>query len=378
MKILIAPQTFKGSVSALDVASAVAKGVLRVIPNAQIVLLPLADGGEGTLDVLIHTFGGTLFATEASGPLGECLEVPWGVTVNSLTIIEAAKICGLTMLPPEKRNPNHTTTFGLGEVIKSALDKGMRDFFIGIGDSAVNDGGTGMAKALGVRFLDSEGRDLPLGGGALSQLRHIDTAGLDPRIKESSFLAGCDVINPLIGNKGASLTFSRQKGATKEMSLCLENGLTNFANIVKQDLNIEVSHLRCGGAAGGTGAGLHAFLNADLQIGIDWIMEKIEFSRLVEDVDLIITGEGCIDIKTSYGKTAFGVANAAKSKRIPVIAISGMFGSGAEELHNCGIDAIIPISFARVAPPENSFELIAQASEEALRCLYIGKNMNSR
>lgn len=377
MKILIAPQTFKGSVSAMDVASAVAKGVLRVCPNAQIVSIPLADGGEGTLDVLIQSFGGTIFATEASGPLGDSVEVPWGLTVNSLTIIELAKICGLTMLSLEQRDPFNTTTFGLGEVIKSALDKGMRDFFIGIGDSAVNDGGTGMAKALGVRFLDSEGSDLPLGGGALSQLRHIDTMDLDPRIKESRFIVGCDVINPLIGNKGASLTFSRQKGATKEMSLYLENALINFAAVVKQDLNIEVSKLKCGGAAGGTGAGLHAFLNADLRIGIDWIMEKIGFSHLIEGVDLIITGEGSIDTKTSYCKTAFGVAKVAKSKGIPVIAISGMFGSGAEDLHACGIDAIIPISFARVDPPANSFELIAQATEEALRCLAIGKNMNS-
>jgi glycerate kinase len=376
MKILISPQSFKGSMSALDVSLAIVKGVLRVFPDAEIISMPLADGGEGTLDVLVQFQGGAIFAVQATGPLGEMIEVPWGVTAgSSLAVIELAKVCGLSLIAPEQLNPLLTTTFGLGEVIEDALDRGMRHFFIGLGDSATNDGGTGMAKALGARFLDSDGVDLPLGGGALAKLSRIDLSGLDPRLKESQFIIGCDVNNPLLGEKGASLIYSLQKGAGKEEALQLEEALKNLAAVIEQDLGIDVRQIPSGGAAGGAGAGLHAFLHGELQVGVDWIMEKIRFARLLEGVDLVITGEGCIDSKTVFGKAPVGVAKLAKSQNIPVLAIAGMVGDGAESLHFYGIDAMIPISFTKIEPQANSFELIAQATEEAMRCLEMGKKI---
>ena len=376
MKILVAPQAFKGCMSALDVASAISKGIKRAFPNAMILSAPLADGGEGTLDVLVQSQGGTIFATQATGPLGDSIEASWGVMSNhSLAVLELAKICGITLLQPNQRDPLLTTTFGLGEVIKDALDKGMRHFFIGLGDSATNDGGAGLAKALGVRFLDSDGADLPLGGGALSRLRQIDMSDLDPRLNECRFIVGCDVDNPLLGPEGASLIYSEQKGGTKESALELEEALTNFADVVARDLGVDVHHLRGGGSAGGTAAGLHVFLHGELHVGVDWIMEKIEFAKLLESVDLVVTGEGCIDSKTAYCKTPVGVAKLSKSRGIPVLAITGMIGPGGENLHFYGIDAIIPISFTPIEPPANSFELIAQAAEEAMRCLEMGSKM---
>jgi glycerate 2-kinase len=379
LKIVIAPQAFKGSASASDVATAIAQGIHRVFPNALLSIVPVADGGDGTLDVLIQAIGGRIHHIRTINAFGDEIDAPWGVTCDGKTaIIELAQICGIAMLPSQKRNPIVTTTYGVGEVIQAALDQNIRQFFIGLGGSATNDAGTGLVKALGVRFLDAKGQDLPSGGGALADLQRIDVSGLDPRIHEAQIFAGCDVVNPLLGPTGASLVYSAQKGATSAMSIQLEKALTHFAEIVKRDLGYEIGNLWSGGAAGGTGAALSLFLSATLGLGIDWILDKIGFSRFLDGVDLVITGEGRFDVQTGYHKAPLGVAKRAKALDIPIMAITGSVGKGFIHEYQQEIDAVIPIAFTSIKPPQNTLNLIALATEEAMRCLKIGRGRSDK
>lgn len=376
MKVVVAPQTFKGSISALEVARAMSEGIRRVVPDAEVVLVPVADGGDGTLETLVEGSGGQIRTCEVTGPLGERITARWGAMGDGNTaMIEMARTSGLALVPVERRNPLITTTYGLGEAILTALDAGFRRFIIGIGGSATNDAGAGMAQALGIRLLDRDGRDLPFGGAALARLERIDTSGLDPRAHESQFRVACDVNNPLTGPRGASAIYGPQKGATPEMVKQLDEALKRFAEVVRRDIGADINDLPGAGAAGGLGGGLVAFLNAELRPGVDIVLETVGLAQKLQNADLVITGEGSLDHSTVYNKAPVGVAARAKALGIPVVAISGSLGQGYYGVHHHGIDAAAAITFAPMTLDEASrraAELITAVTEEAFRFMKVG------
>ncbi|MEH7107842.1 glycerate kinase family protein [Bacillus sp. JJ1764] len=344
MKFVLAPDSFKESMTAKKAALAMEKGIKKVFPDAECVLVPMADGGEGTLESLVNLFNGELIQTEVIGPLGKQIFAEYGLLSEGQTaVIEMARASGLELLTSEERNPLITTSYGTGELIKHALDQGVRRFLIGIGGSATNDGGVGMLQALGVSFKDENGGELEFGGGALHRLHTIDISGLDERLKNAQIDVACDVTSPLIGETGASVIFGPQKGATPEMVKELDQNLTHYANMIKQQLNHDIAWMPGAGAAGGLGAGLMAFLHAKLKKGIDLV---IEYSRLEERIigsDYVFTGEGSMDSQTLFGKTPSGVAAIAKKHSVPVIAFAGKVGDGAEALYEHGITGIFGI-----------------------------------
>ncbi|MFZ5943259.1 MAG: glycerate kinase [Bacillota bacterium] len=343
-KIIIAPDSFKGSMTAKEAADAMEKGIKSVLPDAEVLKIPMADGGEGTVETLVDATMGQIVSIKVLDPLGSEVESYFGILGDGRTaVIEMALASGLTMLPSDKRNPLITTTYGTGQIIKTALDKGCREFIIGIGGSATNDGGVGMAQALGVKFLNKEGREIGFGGGCLKDIVKIDMAQIDPRVKNSLFKVACDVDNPLCGPRGASHVFGPQKGATPEMVEFLDESLEHLADMILGDLGKDVKDQPGAGAAGGLGAGLMAFCGAKLQRGIELVIEATKLEEKAADADLVITGEGQIDFQTVHGKTPYGVAQAAKKKNIPVIAIVGSIGSGIDVLYGKGIDAVFSI-----------------------------------
>ena len=378
MKIVIAPDSFKESLTAEQVAEAMRDGVLRAAPEAHVRLVPMADGGEGTVQSLVDATGGRFDTVEATDPLGGKITARFGILGDGKTAaIEMAAASGLALVPPEKRNPRITTTAGTGDMIREALDDGARDFIVGIGGSATNDGGTGMAAALGVRFLDADGKCLPPGGAALATLDRIDMSGLDERVGESTFHVACDVDNPLTGPHGASATYGPQKGATPEMVKELDACLGRLARVVQRDLGTDVEHLAGAGAAGGLGAGLVAFLGATLGPGVDLVLEAVNFREIVRDADLVITGEGGLNHQSARGKTPVGVARAAKEFGLPVVALCGSVRDGYEAVHAEGIDAVLPIVNGPMSLEDafaNAGDLIAQAAQETVRLFLAGRN----
>ena len=376
MKILIAPDSFKGSVFAPEAARAMADGVRRALPDAETVLVPVADGGDGTLETLVETSGGEIRSTEVTGPLGERLTAQWGAMGGGETaVIEMARTSGLALVPLDRRDPLTATTYGLGEAIGAALDAGYRRFILGIGGSATNDGGAGMAQALGVRMLDAGGGDLPFGGAALAALDRIDLSGLDPRAAESQYLVACDVSNPLTGPEGASAVYGPQKGATAEMVERLDAALAHFAEIALRDLGADVSDVPGAGAAGGLGAGIMAFLKGQLRPGAEIVFEAVGLDRHLEGADLVITGEGSMDFQTVYQKAPIELARLARARGVPVIGISGSLGEGFGDVHFHGIDAVAAITRAPMTldeATENAAELIAGATEQAIRMMIAG------
>ena len=347
MKIVIAPQTFKGSISALDAAQAMRKGVLKAFPDADTLLIPVADGGDGTLETLVEGSDGQIRDAEVTGPLGELRTAEWGAMGDGETaVIEMARTSGLALVPRDRRDPLNATTYGLGEMIQAALDDGFRRFIMGIGGSATNDAGAGMAQALGVRLLDRDGNELPHGGAALANLSRIDMTGIDPRVAESDFLVACDVSNPLTGPEGASAIYGPQKGATPEMVKTLDAALLHFSEVVRRDIGADIDHLQGAGAAGGLGGGMVAFLNAVLRAGVDIVLDTEDLDAALEGADLVITGEGALDYQTIYSKAPIGVAERAKRRGIPVIAIAGTLGDRYRLVHEHGIDAAVSITNA--------------------------------
>jgi glycerate kinase len=345
MKIIIAPQAFKDFASAKTIAETIARGISRFFPTAQVVLSPIADGGDGTLDVLVDALKGTKHFCRAVDALGTARDVEWGTvpTTPASAVIELAKICGLAQMQPSQRNPSITTTYGVGETIRNALDQGCRRIFVGLGGSATNDAGTGLLHALGMRFLNAHGEELPAGGAALKNLHSIDSSFLDPRLKESHLIAGCDVQNPLLGPNGASSIYSPQKGATQEMVKQLESALKNFAAIASRDLSINIADVPGSGAAGGAAAGM-ILINAQIVSGVQWILEELDFPTSLKDADLVIVGEGCLDLQTTFQKGPMAVARMAKKNNIPVFAIVGCIGKGWEKNLDIGIDAVFAAS----------------------------------
>ena len=376
MKIVLAPDSYKGSLSARAVAEAMREGVLRVVPDAETVLVPVADGGDGTLETLVDSTGGAVESLTVTGPLGEPATAAWGALGDGNTaLVEMARTSGLAMVPLDRRDPRITTTYGLGEVIRAALDAGYRSFVIGIGGSATNDAGAGMAQALGARLLDANGAELPSGGAALTALDRIDLTGLDPRIVGSEVLVACDVSNPLTGPNGASAVYGPQKGATPSMVQELDAALENFASVVKRDVGASVRDVPGSGAAGGLGGGLIAFLGGRLERGVDIVLGVLNLEERLEGADLVITGEGCMDFQTVFDKAPVGVARRAAARGIPVIAVSGSHGDGFQHVHEHGIAAAAPIVCQPMTLEESSergAELVAQATEQALRFMRLG------
>ncbi|QNH10718.1 glycerate kinase [Xanthomonas sp. SI] len=343
MKIVIAPDSFKESLSALEAATQIEAGFREVFPAWSYVKVPVADGGEGTVAALVAATGGRVVGRTVTGPLGAPVEAFFGITGDGRTgIVEMAAASGLALVPAGRRDPLAATSYGVGELLLAALDAGARKLIVGVGGSASNDGGAGMTQALGVRLLDAHGRalDAGVGGGALARLARIDASGLDPRLRQCAIEVACDVDNPLTGPAGASAVFGPQKGATPALVAQLDANLQHYARVIETDLGIALAGLPGGGAGGGLGAALVAFLGAQLRPGADIVAEALGLDALVADADLVITGEGRLDRQSVHGKTPLGVARIARRHGKPVVAIAGGLGAGAELLHAHGIDAM--------------------------------------
>ena len=353
MKVLVAPDKFKGSLTALEAAQAIERGIRRAVPNARVILCPLADGGEGTVEAMTNVPGGQTVTVTVTGPLGGSVRSKFGILGLSIFspvnlahpgdaqltgIIEMALASGIALVPPDKRNPMITTTYGTGELIRAALNEGCRKIVIGIGGSATTDGGMGMAQALGVTFRDGNGVELGLGSGQyLSEIAEIDVSGTDKGLKNLKVVIASDVKNPLCGPDGAAMVYGPQKGATPEMVKMLDAGLEHYAKAIKKKFGIEVNDVPGAGAAGGLGAGLMAFLGAEMKSGVDVIMDTVNFDYKLTQVDLVVTGEGQIDKQTLFGKAVAGIAERAKAKGVPVIAIAGSVKKDAEPLRERGL-----------------------------------------
>jgi glycerate kinase len=347
MRVLVASDSFKGSLNSIRVGEAVAEGIRKVYPQADVRIIPIADGGEGTVEALVTAGRGRYLKKVVSSPLGEAIEAVMGLLPDGTAVIEMAAASGLPLVPKEKRNPLLTTTKGTGELIKSALDEGAGKILIGIGGSATNDGGAGVAQVLGARLLDHEGTELPPGGAALANLSAIDTTMLDPRLKDVEITVICDVDNPLCGPRGASAVYGPQKGATPDMVIQLDQCLNHFADVINQQLGRDIRNIPGAGAAGGLGGGLLAFVKAELKSGTEAVLDTIQFDGLVKDYDLVITGEGRIDAQSAYGKVPKGVGTRAQKQGKPVIAIVGSLGEGAEVMHEYGIQPSSRLSIVR-------------------------------
>ena len=373
--IAIAPDSFKGTLSAVQAAACMERGLRRALGRVSFRSVPMADGGEGTVRTIVAATGGRLVRRRVSDPLGRKRMAVFGLTGDGGTaVIEMAEASGLMLLKSSERNPLVTSTRGTGELIRHALDLGASRILIGIGGSATNDGGTGMARALGARFLDRRGEPIPEGGGALRRLARIDMSGLDPRLGQVMIEAACDVDNPLLGPRGAARVYAPQKGATPSMVRELERGLSRFAEVGRRDVGAAVADVPGAGAAGGLGAGLLAFLGARLRRGVEVVSEIVQLERRLAGCDLVVTGEGRMDGQTVHGKTPAGVAAVAARLGIPVIAICGSLGPDAQRVHEVGIAACF--SALREPVPEDELprrapRLLEDCAEEVGRLVII-------
>lgn len=384
MKIVIAPDSFKENLTSLEVATALEKGIKRVLPRAKCIKMPMADGGEGTVQSLVDATGGKIIKKEVVGPLGEPVTARYGILGDGQTAaIEMAEASGLPLVPKERRDPLKTTTYGTGELILDALDKGAKAIILGLGGSATVDGGAGMAQALGVRLLRKDKKPLEgyASGGLLDTIAHIDMSGIDPRIKGTRITLASDVENPLTGRKGAAYVFGPQKGATPKMVEVLDRNLKSLARVIKKELGIDVAALPGAGAAGGLGAGLVAFTGAKLRSGIELVVEATRLKDYLKGADLVITGEGRVDFQTAFGKTPAGVAKAAKRFRIPVIAIGGSLSDDAHGVFEHGIDGLASAAARDMDLAEalrHSREHLELAAERVIRLILIGMKMQRK
>ncbi|WP_313170054.1 glycerate kinase [Massilia oculi] len=358
MKIVIAPDSFKESLSALEAASAIEAGFREVFPDADYVKVPVADGGEGTVEAMVAATGGRQVVLQATGPLGRPVEAFYGLTGDESTaVIEMAAASGLELVAPDERDPLVATSRGTGELIRAALDAGARRFILGVGGSATNDGGAGMLQALGVGLLDARGAELAPGGGALALLDRIDVSRLDPRVNDCVFEVACDVSNPLVGPKGASAIFGPQKGATPGMVEQLDANLRHYAGVIARDLGQEVADIPGAGAGGGIAAAMLVFLKGRLRPGSEIVADAVGLDAVVRDADLVVTGEGRIDSQTVNGKTPIGVARVAGRHGKPVIAIGGCLANDASAVHAHGI----AVTFSTVMRAGTVAEVLAGA-----------------
>jgi glycerate kinase len=344
VKVVVAPNSFKGSLSASEAASAIARGVRQVFPDAEIVEVPVADGGEGTVAALVSAHDGVYRTAEVAGPLGDPVAAPYGLIEGGRTgVVELASASGLTLISLERRDPRKTSTYGFGQLLEEVRSAGVQQIIAGIGGSATNDGGAGMAQAVGYRLLDAAGKELPRGGSALARLERIDPAGIDPRWHAVKVKVASDVTNPLTGPLGASAVYGPQKGADPEAVGELDAALARLAAVIDRDLGKRVADVPGAGAAGGAGAGLIAFLDAVLVPGAPLVVDASGFDARLNGADLVITGEGRADAQTAYGKAPGEVAKRAQEARIPVLLIAGAKGPGWEALSDLGVTAIVTL-----------------------------------
>jgi glycerate kinase len=379
MKIVIAPDSYKESLPACEVAQAIESGFREIFPDAQYVKVPVADGGEGTVEAMIAATHGTVKTSRVTGPLGEPVDAMWGISGDGLTaFIEMAAASGLALVPAAQRNPLLTTSRGTGELILNALEQGAKSIIIGIGGSATNDGGAGMVQALGARLSDANGKELTAGGGSLISLNSIDIAGLDPRLAACSLRVACDVTNPLTGDLGASRVFGPQKGATDAMIVELDTSLAHYAEVIKKSLHIDVLNVPGAGAAGGMGAALMAFLGAELGRGIEIVTQALNLEEHIHDCSLVLTGEGRIDSQSIHGKVPVGVASVAKKYHKPVIGIAGCLTTDVGVVHQHGIDAVFSVLTQIGTLDEafrGAFDNIQRASRNVAATLQIGMRL---
>ena len=387
MRIILAPDSFKGSLSAEQACDAMRLGVLRAAPSAETVSIPLADGGEGTAEALVAATGGRMCEVPATGPLGERLTGRLGLLGDGRTaVLEMACVSGLPLVPPEKRNPLHTTTYGTGELIAAALSAleragapaGQRRVLVGIGGSATTDCGAGMAQALGARFVDGQGQEIrdPMTGGRLAEVARVDLSGLNPRLREARIEVACDVDNPLLGPRGSAAVYGPQKGATPEIVRQLEANLAHAIGIIERAVGRAVRDVPGAGAAGGLGAGLLATLDAELRPGVQIVLSACRFSERLLGTELVLTGEGRIDAQTAFGKTISGVARAARAAGVPVIALVGAIGPGTETLYELGLTSVFTIVPGPVTLEEamaGGQTMLADAAERAVRAFQAGR-----
>ena len=376
MRVVIAPDKFKGSLTAPEAARAMARGVRRVDPRAGIDEVPMADGGEGTVAALVAATGGTHREVEVTGPLGSPVLASFGLLGDGLTaVLEMASASGLSLVPLDRRDPWRATTRGTGELLLAAISAGARRVIVGIGGSATNDGGAGLGQALGFRLLDSDGRELGPGGGELDHLARIDPSVRAAAVHSVEIDVACDVTNPLCGTRGASAVYGPQKGAHGEMVEALDRNLAHFAGIVERDLQVAIRDIPGSGAAGGLGGGLVAFAGGRLQKGVELIIDAVNLRTRLQGADLCLSGEGALDGQSAYGKTAVGVARLAHSLGCPTLALAGSIGPGAEAVLDQGIDAYFSICPGPM-PLEDALsraaELLENATAQALRAFLAG------
>ena len=372
-KYVVAPDSFKESMTAKEVCDAMEKGIKKADSAAEVIKVPMADGGEGTVDSLVDATNGQRVIVEVTGPLGNKISAYYGILGNGTTaVIEMAKASGLDIVQKKKRNPMITTTFGTGELIRHALDHNVKEIIIGLGGSSTNDGGSGMAQALGAKLLDQNNHQISFGGGNLDKLDKIDISNLDSRLQDVKIILASDVTNPLIGKDGASRVFGSQKGATPEMVEKLENNLQHYAKIIKRDLNKDVASVSGAGAAGGLGAGLMAFTTCKMRQGVDIAIEVTKLEEKVKSADYVFTGEGGTDFQTKFGKTPYGVAKLGKKYHKPVISLAGYLGEGIDSLYSEGFTAIfgiIPGACDLSTALKNGPSNVARTTENIVRLL---------
>lgn len=377
MKVIVGMDSFKGSLSSVNANQSVKNGIKRVYPDAAVKSFAMADGGEGTVETLVDGMRGSLVETNVTGPLGTEIQSSYGlVRDEQLAIIEIAAACGLTLLSKEELNPEVTTTYGVGELINHGFNEGARKFIIGLGGSATNDGGVGMLQAMGYEFLDTDGREIEFGGEYLAQIHSINKTAESEKFKDCEFRVACDVSNVLYGDKGAAYVFGPQKGADSEMLKVLDASLKHYADLTSKEMNIDITNIAGGGAAGGLGAAFHGYLNGQLESGIELIIDVLGVEEELKTADLVITGEGQLDAQTSMGKVSAGMANLAKKYNIPVIAVGGSLTEDAYELNQYGIDAVFsiqssPVSIEKAMEEERTQKNIEKTVEQVMRVLNI-------
>lgn len=384
MKVVIAIDSFKGSLSSAELGEALEKGIRKVYEDAEVIKVPIADGGEGTVEAMVEGTGGEFIEIEVHDPLMRPIMAKYGILGNGKTaIIEMAAASGLPLVPQALRNPMKTSTYGTGEMVKDAIERGCREFILGIGGSATNDGGLGMMQALGFKFYDEKGTLLGQGGEIMERVAKIDASEVLKEIRECSFLVACDVDNPFYGPRGAAHVFSRQKGASEEMVIELDNGLKKLAETIKNILGKEIDFLPGAGAAGGLGGGLVAFLDATLKPGTEIILEEVGLERHLKDADFVITGEGRIDFQTVMGKAPIGVAKLAKKYGVPAIGVAGSIGKDAEAVHSEGLESFFsilssPMSLEEAMRRETAEEAVSKSAEEIFRLIRVCQKKFSR
>ena len=381
IRLLFASDSFKGSLTSAETAALLTEAAREVFPGCECTGVPVADGGEGTVEAVISAIGGTVVQTEVSGPLNDPINASYGIFDGGRALIEMSAASGLVLIPKAKRDPMNTTTRGTGELILHALDSGCRDITVALGGSATNDGGMGCMRALGVRFLTADGKELSGCGRDLISVAHIDCTGADKRLSECRFTVMCDVNNPLCGENGAAYTFARQKGADEKVVKALETGMQNYRGVILREFGVDCDAIPGAGAAGGLGAALTVFCGAKLRSGIETVLDMLCFDSLLDGVDLVVTGEGRADSQSCRGKVMQGVGMRAKAKGIPVVGLCGSLGDGAIQLFDCGVDSLMTAVGAPMTLDSaigNAPALYREAAVRMFRLIRVGMRFGQR